>query len=171
MEKDTIKIRSSIKPEIMKRTIIKGSAIAGIGASILLLTGIFMPLETLSTWGLPLLLFSGLLMTLGLLPYRKLCRLEKKPDELILSLKNLLFVQKGKPAMTIPLQSIEKTSYFEKGKVYGICVWLKHPAPEKITVHNNAFDAGWFEQDSRSRFQCDLFFPYFSERGYKEILD
>lgn len=146
MEQETIKLRTSIKTPLMRRVVLRGSFLALLGAAILLYAGVVMPVDSLSIWGLPLLLVSGSLITLGLLPYRKLTRLEKKPDELIISENQIQYIVRGKSSLTIPQQNIARTAYVEHGNMYGICVWLKHPTPNK-----------------NSRY--DLFFPYFSEKA------
>lgn len=169
MANDTIKVRSSIKSTLMRSIIMRGTFLAILGAAILLYAGVFLSLDALSILGLPLLLFSGGLLTLGLLPYRKLTSLEKKPDELVMDHSNLSYFLRGKPTLTIPRTIVEKYSYIDRGNTYGIGVWLKHPAPEKIIVRNSQFDAGWFEQASRTKYGCDLFFPYFTERAMQAL--
>lgn len=165
-----MKLRSSIKTSLMRHTLMKGTLLAIVGAGILVYAGIVMPKDTLSLWGLPLLLISGGLITWGMLPYRKLTRLEKKPDELVLTNSHLHYLPGGKPALTIPQQSIERIAYLDRGTIYGIAIELKHPSPEKVIVQNN-FNAEQFEKRSRERYDCDLFFPFFSENSAKILLN
>lgn len=152
---NNLKLRSSIRSSLLRFTLWKGTLMAALGASVLLYAGLYMPVDTLNKWGLPMLLVGGGLITLGLLPYRKLKRLEIKPDELMLSETHLQFTSQGKLMITIPLQSIDKTAYLEEGRQYGIGVWLKKPLPRLPS-----------SQQKMQRFGCSLFFPYFSERAY-----
>lgn len=147
MIEKAIKIRSSIKTSLKRYTLLRGSLLAVAGASILLFAGSWLPVDVLKIWGLPLLICGGGLITLGLLPYRKLSRLETKPNEIIVSDSCVHFVQNGKPMSAIPQKDIQRLSYLEQGRHYGICLLLKKPSG------------------------VSLFFPYFSESAFEELKD
>ncbi len=142
MNDDAIVLRSTIRPELMRRTLFRGSLIAGIGIIFLVLAGIFLPVGLLSLWGIPIYLFSLGLVTWGLLPYRKLTRLEKKPEKICISNDGLLTYQN----MIIPLLSIKSCEYIDDENRYGIKITLKG--------------------DLKGQF-----FPYFSERSFNTIRD
>jgi hypothetical protein len=167
---DELKLRSSIHTPLMKSVLMKGSLLAAIGVSLLTYGGIFMPVEELNFWGFPLFLVGGGLITAGLLPYRRLRSLERKPDELLYNNESLQFVAKGARCLTIPLSSIARTAYMERGLNYGIGVWFKNPLPAQIVVHNNKFSLKRL-QGTHKTYECDLFFPYFSERSYNQLID
>ncbi|MBA3957825.1 MAG: hypothetical protein H0X51_05460 [Parachlamydiaceae bacterium] len=168
---ETLKLRSSIKPSVMRRTVLYGTVCAAIGAFILLYSALFLSVETLSTWGLLILVVSGTLISVGLLPYRKLTRLERHPHELIaIEDQALQFYVRGQLVLTIPSISVQRYTYIVNGQDYGIAVHLKQPLPEKLVVHEHSFKMRKFQERSRKKYNCDLFFPYFSERSYDELV-
>lgn len=147
MNEDLLKLRSSIKPDLMKKALFRGSFLGGMGVIILFFSGAFLPVHILSIWGIPLFFLSMGFITFGMLPYRKLTRLEKVPDELILSSKDLLvYRRKGKVIFTTPLSSIRTCSYKDDESVYGITITLSESGKE-------------------------YFFPYFSERAAKSLTE
>ncbi len=83
---------------------------------------------------------------MGLLPYRKLARLEINPDKIVIQPdESLQYYVKGKNTLTIPLNSIAKVEYVEQSNGYGIILWQK---------------------DSPGTF----FFPYFTQSSFEELL-
>lgn len=77
-----VKIRSSVCSQLMKSTLLKGTFLAGIGILIIVLAGIFLPLQDMTIFGLPLYALGCGLIAFGLIPYRRLTALEKSPNEL-----------------------------------------------------------------------------------------
>jgi hypothetical protein len=141
MNEDFLKLRSSIKAELMQKSLFRGSMIGGVGVIILFLSGAFLPVHALSVWGIPLFFLSMGLITFGMLPYRKLTRLEKVPDEILLSSKDILiYRRRGKIIFTTPLSSIKSCTYKDDESIYGIEISMK--------------------ENSKT-----YFFPYFSQRS------
>lgn len=130
----------------------------------LLIAGAFIPVSLLKTWGLAILIVALLLITIGLIPYRRLTKLETSPDEIHCDDTFLFFIRKGKPIYQIPLSTIDRLEYVEKDALYGLCIWLK-ATEEKIKVFNPEIAC---HQHPICQ-GADLFFPYFSERSCKEI--
>jgi len=160
MEPECIKIRTSIDPVLKKNTLIKGTAVAALGVFILVGCALFLPAVQLKNWGFWIFLFSGTLMALGLIPYRKLCLLEINPNELILNKGSLSFIQKGKLLFEIPNSFIDHLSFAQKKDACGLTVQLKKNLPEKIRLtkqHLSKKDLVSFENG-------ELFFPYFSQK-------
>lgn len=150
----------------MHHTLVRGTILGAFGIILILLGGIFLPPRLLQYLGLPILMLGGALILWGMLPYKKLRRLEIKPYELIaFENKQLQYLAAGKPLLTIPSASIERISYFESGNDYGITIALKKPIPEKIRIQDSHFHFEEFQEKSRSRYCSDLFLPYFSERS------
>jgi hypothetical protein len=135
----------------------------------LALSGSLIPAAKLWAWGLPIFLTSIALITLGMLPYRKLKLLEMNPYILKWDDEWLHFVTKGKTLFSIPLVSIAETKYVQKGKGYGIGLWLKKPLPQKMIVCDRHFDLDAYMKRSQSEHGCDLFFPYFTERSARAL--
>lgn len=171
MDDGNLLLRSSVKSTMKRFVLFRGTFLAGLGAALMLFTGAFLPRGTLALWGL-LCFGIGLgLITLGLLPYRRLTRLENKPFEILLSQGLLSFISKGIKKFSVPFASIEKTGFVDDRHQYGICLWLKKPAQEKVIVHDPGFDMAAFQNKSKAKHGCDLFLPYFSKRSYEEMRD
>ena len=162
-------LRSSVKSSLMRFALLRGTILAGLGAAVLIY-GTFLPVKTLSVWGFPLFCLSLGMIAVGLLPYRKLRRLEMNPYEILIEDDQWWhFVAKGVCLFSIPINSVEKTEYLDEANQYGIKVFLKKPIKEQIKVHARDFDMGGFIATSRKRQKCDLFLPYFSARAYNSL--
>lgn len=155
----------------MRKLLLRGTLLGGLGAALLLLTGTLLSTPLLSLFGLPVLIVSSLLIGLGLFPYRKLSRLEMRPHELSTDGKTLFFAKSARPLFKIPTSCIEKIEYLEKEGLYGIALFLDKNSSEKVVVQQRSFALEAFIQDAKIRFHCDLFFPYFTERASKELLE
>lgn len=167
-----LKLRSSIKPELMRRTLFRGTIVAAIGGIVLLYGALFLPTEFLTRWGLPIAVLAGILVTVGLLPYKRLVKLGKQPYELVaIEDKSLQFFSHGRHIFTIPTNSIEKLTYIERKNVYGIGLKLKKPLPEKLSVHDSRYPVERFQTRSRKVFNHDFFFPYFTQRSYDDLIN
>ncbi|MEC7838708.1 MAG: hypothetical protein VX777_01565 [Chlamydiota bacterium] len=170
MKVDSIRLFSSVKPTFMRRALIKGSLIAGSGVLLLAYCGAFIPPESLQIWGLPVLFAGGTLITMGLLPYRRLRRMESQPSELIVvDGKYIQYINDGKQVYSIPMQSIERYDYVETDTEYGIAVLLKDSPQEKIVVHDRKFDMESHQKKSKEKYGCHIFIPYFSRRAFTRI--
>lgn len=174
-------LRSSVLPGFMRRTLLKGSFIAGLGVFLLSVSGTFLPPQSLQTWGMLLFLVGIAFITLGLLPYRRLKRLEDKPNTIgIEGIKWLHVTLNGKLCFSIPIDSIDRIAYIPsldssvqqatemaaQAKVYGICIYLERPLSQKIIVQDPRFDFSNFSKKSLQAYGCDVFLPYFSPRTY-----
>jgi len=168
--KSVCKIRSSIKPPLKRAVLFRGTVLGGMGGLLLLMGGVFIPLSLLKIFGLPLLIVAIFLITKGLLPYRRLCQMETKPNEIVLlGDDHLKFSMLGKHILTVPKSSIDEVKYIEKDNDYGIALWLKQTAPEKIVIHRQTFEIGKYQQESQKNHGCDLFFPFFNRHAYNTL--
>jgi hypothetical protein len=126
MNDDFLKLRTSIKPDLMRSVLFRGSFLGGLGVILLAATGAFLPVPILSRWGIPIFLTSMGLIAVGMLPYRKLTRLEKNPDEILISEdEQFVYRRKGKVVFAIPLSSINSCTYVDDASHYGIEITLK----------------------------------------------
>ena len=158
----SVKLRSSIKSSYKRYVLFRGTLIAVIGALLIVMSGIYLPVQEMRIWGLPALVVGVGLIALGLLPYRRLSRLEDKPNEIILLDKEFQFFTKGKKVFTIPYASIDKIDHMDNRCCYGIALWIKKSPEQKVIVHD--------KKASFSKKQNgDIFLPNFTERSY-EIL-
>lgn len=170
--KETLIIRSTISSHLVKRVLFKGSTIAFLGIILLLIAGILIPPSILHEWGWALFFISIGLITLGLLPYRRLSRLQLKPNELVLINRNdIAFYFKGNLLLTLSLQSVAKTSYIDHPTQYGIAIWLKPASKTSIAIHQLPEKIKKMQLQGQQIAQADLFFPYFNQRAYDELME
>lgn len=170
MEKETFTIRSSISSSLMRKTLMRGTVLGGIGALTLLYAGIFLPLQQMKMWGPILFLFGLGMITWGLFPYKRLKRLEEKPNRLDIEGDDWLHFSAGEKSLfSIPMVAIDHLTYIEKSHSYGIGLFLKNPIPQKIIINDSNVDIEKFIQSSRKQYGCDLFLSYFSQRSYEML--
>ena len=167
-------IRSSISSSLLKKTLLRGGAIAFLGVIILLIGGVSLSLNFLNHWGWLLFIISLALITRGMLPYRHLSRLESNPDKLIFYESNCIaYCKMEKIICAIPIQFIEKINYFSDSEHYGIAFWLKRSSDE---MNPNIIDSKYpiemkkIKKQRKEYGDADLFIPYFNERGYRELV-
>lgn len=155
--------RSSISSELKRNALFKGTLFTGIGMFILFLSGAFLHAESLRIWGFPLFLVGGGLITYGMLPYRKLTRIEMNPYQLIHQPGQLILSRTGKDILSIPLSGISEIKFIKEVDVYGIgFVWNKKNT-DKIVLYD-------FKYQPQSLPEvADLYLPYFSQRAVNEI--
>lgn len=161
-----MKLISSIKSSTFKSTLFRGYRFASIGILMLLFSAVFMPLNDLKIFGPFCVVFSFFLITFGLLPYRRLKKLEICPHEIRISPdEHLLFSIKKRPTFIVALKDIENLFYNDDP--YGIAIDLKEDAI--IDVVDPRFDIHFFKMNSQKKQGCDLFIPYFSKRAFEEL--
>lgn len=170
-KQNNLKFRTTIKPSLSRRILFKGVAKAAAGAALFIFGGVFLPVGSLSHWGIFLFLIGIGLIGWGLYPYKKLMNLEVKPYEIIIDedSRMLCYNNKEKPILSIPLDSIEKLSYFEGLENYGILIHLKTSSSLKVALHDLSgrgirLPKGCLKQDEKM-----LFLPYFSMRTFQEL--
>lgn len=170
MATDTVKLFSTIKPSLLRNSLMRGSIAALLGVLLLILAAAYLPPSAMMHWGLPILLAGGGLMVYGLIPYRRLIRMEEEPNELLLIGENCLqLFSFGKLQYTLPMAMIHKTEYFDAGNDYGIAIWFSEGGENKIIVHNHRLNMARCLSNSRKRYGCDLFIPYFGRRSYMRL--
>jgi hypothetical protein len=174
MVKEFLVVRSSISSALLKTTLLRGFAIAFIGICILLFAGSFLSVEFLHKWGWSLFLIALGFITLGLLPYRNLSRLQIKPNELILlNVNSIAYVQRGHKILTLPIVSIAQISYisYPHSPVYGIAVWFKPSSVERIIIHQSLKEIDYMRKQGQKMGNADIFLPYFNQHAYDELMD
>jgi hypothetical protein len=117
---DTLTLRTSVRPELKRTLLIRGMILAVIGLALLMVGGIFLPPETLKQWGFPLFLVSILCIGGGLIPYKRVVKLESAPDSIVISDRGEIHY-KGK---TYRMDAVEKVEFYEN-RGYGIKMTLK----------------------------------------------
>lgn len=156
-------VKSAVKSQAKRKALFRGSFLAGMGMLIMIAGSVFLSRHQLSLYGIPLFIAAITLVTIGMIPYRKLTRLENKPDEIHINQDHSwVYYRKGKQILEIPQGTIESMRYISQDQ-YGICLSLKKNPENKVKVYQPGL--------RMSHFGCDLFFPYFSERAFKQLAD
>lgn len=170
MEEAVLTLRSSIKASLKKQTIIRGTILGGLGISLWLFGAIALPENTLNFWGWPILLIGGILIVIGLLPYRRLSRLENRPHEIVVTdLEELYCSMHGTPFFKIALENIEEMAYLDDENRYGIGLWIKLPKNKYIEVLYPSLVLETYLKDCQKHYFCDVFLPFFSKRSFEEL--
>ncbi len=163
--KDTLTIRGMISAKLMWRVLLRGSVLAMTGAAIIIYTGTQLSRSAVDYWGGPAFLLGMGLITIGLIPYRKLVKRSVKPAELLLDDESFTYIDDGKRCFSVLFRTIDRLEYVDGG----IACWLQQPLEEKILVHNQFFPMKRFVRSSRFRHQCDLFFEHFPKDSFEEL--
>lgn len=172
MAKEILKIRSTISSSLLRTVLFRGYALACLGMFILVTAGSELQIEYLHQWGWILFLIAIGFITLGMLPYRRLTRLQLTPNELILiDHDHVLYTHKGKQLLKLPLKTVAQSRYISDLTHYGIAVWLKSPPIEPIRVFQSPEDVENIRRKGNSIDGADLFFPYFNQRAYAEWME
>lgn len=137
---DTISLYSTITPDLKQKTLFRGTLLAGIGASLLLFSGVYLPVSTLKTWGLLIFFMSIGLIAVGMVPYRRLCQQEENPNKIVIGQDEVLrYFQGNKEVANFPFSAIENINHVDRGI--------------KISLKSGQ----------------SLFFPNFSHRSYQTL--
>lgn len=161
------RLRTSIAAELQRGRLLLGSAIAAPGI-LLMIWASFLSPQLLARWGVVFALLSILLIALGLIPYRRICRLQLHPNQIALEEENLTYVIGETPRFRLSKEGVREIAFLKERGGYGIGLWLHLPIEKKITVIDPRFDMQKFMNQSRRR-GCDLYLPLFSERAAAEI--
>lgn len=172
MIREYLIIRTTISRALSRHVLIKGFCIALLGIAALFAGGIFLPLPSLQKWGWLLFIISLGLIALGLLPYRRLVRLQLKPNELsLLDTEELTFKSRGRNKLTIPLESVSKMEYVDHPLNDGIAIWLIHPPPSPVVVHESPKEIELIRKQGKENGNADLFFAHFNRHAYDELIE
>lgn len=167
-----LSLHSSVSRTLMKQSLFQGFAFALIGISGLLYASVFIDLSELQRWGWLLFLFGLGLIAFGMLPYRRLSRLQLNPHELrLIDSDHIGYFFKGNPLLTLPLTSIDKMEFINRKTLYGIAVWLKPPPYPPVVVHQGRKEINRLRKQGRQLAKADLFFPYFTQRAHRDLIE
>ncbi len=167
---DSITIRTSIRPGLKRFLLIRGTLLALIGVALLIYSGVFISVETLTNWGAAIVLVSFLLMAWGLVPYKRITKMEENPNKLVITEdEHLHYHRHGKDILTFPLKAIKDVKFIGEKSLYGIALELEPDWKEKVPDPALSVVMQMFLYSMKKRHQFDRFFPYFSERGAEEV--
>lgn len=165
-------LRTTISPQLLRHTLLKGFGLALIGILGLLYGSIYANLLTLQMWGFTLFIICLGLITMGLLPYRRLSRLQLKPNKLCLvEPDHLAFYARERLLLIIPMESIARLEYLSDPSKYGIALWLRPIPPSPVILKGLQEDIKYLKEQGKERAGADLFFLYFNQRSFEELLN
>lgn len=139
-----MRIRSSIKPAMLRQVLFKGTLWALAGLGFLFVCSLFF----LEQFGFAIFAFGFFLIVLGLLPYKKLKYLELNPHEILVLEEGLIYSQ-GKRRMNIPWNAIEKMDFRDTQNSYGITLHLKDGNLFLPYFSRSSFEALMDEKDDK----------------------
>lgn len=159
---EVMKIRTTLSNPFIKKKLFQGFFIALTGIIGIVSAGILLSEPMMAHWGLYIYLLGFGLITLGLLPYRKLSRLQNKPNELRIDENRLEFWAKDQCRLLIPVNAIKHLAYEENEGENSIELCL-HPSvnidKKNLTGCQAAFDGR----------ENTIKFLYFSKRSFQEF--
>lgn len=157
-------VKTSVNSQLKKDALLKGTLLAGLGMLVLIGGSVILTQEQLAQYGFFIFLFGIALVTYGMIPYRKLVRLEHSPDEIHVDDDHTwIYFRKGKKIAEIPQTAIESADFIAHDPDYGICLQFKKKPSDKVKVCDS--DAH-LQMD---KYGCDLFLPYFTERSMNRL--
>lgn len=168
---DRLKLYSMVKGPLLRKKLLRGTLYAVLGISLLIFAGLFIRVELMNKWGW-LIFVSGLAFVAGgLMPYRRLSKMQDSPHELIIDAISISLQEGGKLRYTIPIACLERWGHLDGQSEYGVCLWFKKPLPERVRIFDRRLRFHRMTKRSCRRQGCDLFIPYFSRRSYSQLAD
>lgn len=168
MSSDSVTIYTSIKPQLKRFVLLRGTLIALAGVALIVYAGAFLGPSTLNNWGLAIFLSGAFFIALGLIPYKRVARIEEAPNKIIVTdRRQLHYYRHGKDVWTLPLEAIEQVVEIDEPGFYGIGLKLSSEytgALPKLSIIGEIYARG-----IRSRHRVDVIFPYFSRHSYREL--
>lgn len=120
---------SVVKGEVKRRLLLRGLLFSSVGGLLLLGMGTFAREEILTVWGLPSFALGIFLIALGMIPYRRMTKLETHPHQILFDREALTFISNKGNNATIPYRDITKIRYFEGKTRYGLWLDRKEASP------------------------------------------
>lgn len=156
-------VKTAVGTQHKKDALLKGILLAGLGMLILIGGSVLLTQEQLSQYGFFIFAIGIAIVSYGMIPYRKIVRLENLPDEIHVNEDHTwVYYRGGKKVAEIPKETIESASFITHDPNYGICVSLKKNPVAKVKVCAEA-------KLQVNKFGCDLFLPYFTERAVNQL--
>jgi hypothetical protein len=166
MNEQTYKFRSSIHSSLKKQTLLRGSFIAALGALLIACGGIFLTVQQLGRWGIIIYGLGIALIALGLIPYRRMCRLEECPDQLVVSEDGLWsYYRRNKLIFTLPQKNIKKIDYIDNKSWYGISIACCTVKKLKMKIYDFKTAKKFFCKKKSAQ----IFLPYLSRNTYNAL--
>ncbi len=164
---EQIILRTAVLKPLKSHLVKRGSLYAILGGALLLGFGAFSPPLFLSRWGLLIWCSALFLIAWGLIPYKRVAKLEEIPNRLILDGEKLSYFKGEKLCRQVDRKSIVSADFIEVNPLYGIS--LKVDPETKEQLPEPSFMARVCLKKVKAAHDYDLFFPYFSKRSAREL--
>lgn len=161
-------VKTRILPSLKKKTLLKGTFLAGSGGTILLLSALTCSIPSLEKWGLAIFVTSIFLIRAGLYPYRTLCKKELSFDEIHLNSQKLTFYSRCYGSIDIPISDIEKLCFRDATK-YGIEIAFSAQSKKKWKEQHQNLSLKNYHYFCLRKYNCDCFFPFFDTKAVAEL--
>lgn len=160
-----MKIMTSIPPKVLKEQLFRGSLLSFIGLCSIFGAYFSLNEKELACYGWILFLAGMSAIAYGMIPFRKLTRLQIFPYYLQITTTHLIYFKGEKPLLEIPKIDLLKITYRQEGDKNGIGVSLRKR--DKIHIYDYKESKTVFRKASN----VDLFFPYFSRTSFDQLLN
>ena len=115
---------SSIKPNLKRHLIRRSLLFVLPGFLLLFYMGVFLKTSALEKWGLLGFALSFILISAGMIPYRRIIRLETTPHSLSFEKEGLCFTHAKKGTFVFPIDQIKAFHFVQRKGFYGIRLQL-----------------------------------------------
>lgn len=132
-------VYSSVRPSLKQKLLRRGTVLGVLGAGILLGFSTWGSESLLNDWGLPIFCTGIASIAVGMIPLRKIQRIENVPHKLSITARELIFEKPGRDPLSLHREDILSTQFMNRGDLYGI---------EVITRTLQTFFFAYFSEDS-----------------------
>jgi hypothetical protein len=116
---------STIRPCLKRHLIQRSLLFACPGFFLIFYMGVFLPVSSLERWGIWGFISAFILISCGMIPYRRITRLELHPHSLSLGREGFYFHHTRKGEKFFSFQEIQTAYFIQKKGFYGIRLHLK----------------------------------------------
>jgi len=164
-----VRLVAEITQEFRRKYFLRGAFFLLLGVVSLLACSMFLYLNFTYAYFLACF-FVGLgSLWIGWSFFQKIAKMDFHPDEIIFYENALGYQRKDKLLFVLPFSAISSLTFISKRNHYGIGFFLKNTQKEKILLNDTNFDLLDFHKNSKKKYRCDLFFPFFSHGTYEEL--
>lgn len=155
---------TSIPAKVLKKQLFRGSLLSCMGLCTIFGAYFFLTGKELARYGWILFLLGTTTIAYGMVPFRKLTRLQIFPYQLQTTSTHLIYLKGEKTLLEVPKSNILQITYHQEGNKSGIGVSVKN----RDTIH--LYDSMESRAVLRKESEVDLFFPYFSRISFDQLL-
>lgn len=157
-----MKIQSTIDATTLKKSLFQGTSISALGALLFIVPTLFLSIPYLSRWGLYLFTISFFLIAIGMLPYKRLLKLQITPHVIEFLPEGIALWWKQKKICFISFSHLASIVYQADKKIPGIQLHIT--GIDHYYCHKKIVDR--WQQKMQKKYRCDFFIPYISQKSY-----